>query len=325
MLKFFFRTYFFSMLFLATCLTAFAAKADVVSAEVEWHAVHNTNIKGDDPVALCKSFNYGAIFTSYLGIEHYKTIHISRNASGNIGGAECVDDYDNSAWLTYGCLIKYSNGTQMFEPVDSRAGRALCEKPRICIPTEGDPVDVDNQALVETADDWVSKKDSRFRIRRYYRSDPQLVNAQIVLNNVWFSGVWRNEYSDSIDENITNLAGRLYFKSDGTRINFNGTSPGSAKRNWHSYDIDVRKHGNYIIDYYITDGTGKRLHFTQIRQYDGLLADIEWNDGYRISFERNLNYGEQRWQVDAITDNRGQRAELTWSNTAAPNSSGWVV
>ncbi|WP_421700994.1 RHS repeat-associated core domain-containing protein [Aliiroseovarius sp.] len=188
---------------------------------------------------------------------------------------------------------------------------------------EGNPTQVYGQVKIETADDWVSPRDSRFRIRRTYRSDNDFFHVFGARDVYYAYGeVWRQEFAEAVYYDLVASPNKhTYYRSSGEVLRFDAIGLGAATHGGHKFELEAAPE-----DVKITDGGESSRYFSG--SYGTYFLDkVEWTDGYSITIERfkqpynNPNNG----RIDALSANDGTRAEFTYVTDAVPSSTRQVV
>ena len=175
---------------------------------------------------------------------------------------------------------------------------------------KGNPIYLADGEKIERAFDWTSPVDSRFRFARTYRSkDRDWVNFATSGFGSGWSSMWMRQLQK-------NGSKRTLYLSEGATINFDydsATSTWSADTLDHSYSLtaDVAAEaGRHVIDL----GNGQKQLYENVSTDTALLSELRWGDGYSISV-----FYDASNRIEAIEDNKGQRAEFTWDDTLNPN------
>jgi RHS repeat-associated protein len=244
----------------------------------------------------------------------------------------CVDNTADTYPVDFVCFTFADNGNKIGE------SPGYCREP-LCLPCLfGNPTDLPTQVKVETAIDWQSPLDSRFRFARGYRSDPSQLEASRLYGDWWaldhnfyrghqaFGGVWRDEFNDLV---ASSNPAPEYRKWDGLRVAFDAPGPTTTRsfsRGGNTYSIvEVNAFGG--VRWLVEDGTGKKMYMNATSSpgyfiwFLRSVQEIVWPDGYMITVTRDQTTG----RIQYVQDNRGQRAEYTWSNNAVANSSVYLL
>ncbi|WP_170157861.1 RHS repeat domain-containing protein [Litoreibacter meonggei] len=161
----------------------------------------------------------------------------------------------------------------------------------------------------EVASDWISPKDDRFRIKRYYRSDDKIAGQHHLQSPIrWFGGIWAGEFNAFLATGFANNLGAsspdyVFNRGDGFSFLFDGLSGSVPLFPEKSYELSVDATGRPFV----ADGKGTKWTFEDTSDDKKALEQIEWSDGYSITFLRDA-----AGQVAQFEDNRGQVAQLTW-------------
>jgi len=183
--------------------------------------------------------------------------------------------------------------------------------------------------------DFVSSKDSRFRIERAYRSD----RSDILYRGAsGHGGSWGAVFDEVIDNRLSSYPsyhGRdlVYFSEDGSRRLFNYYKNGNNHLNFRNGDPTVIQASGW--NRILTDGSGTVVTFTPYNLpndpgYYGFVSyssNYTWPDGYTITVTRQAagNPTLDEPLIQAIEDNRGQRAVYTWQRLTTGSKSKDVI
>lgn len=176
----------------------------------------------------------------------------------------------------------------------------------------GNPISARLGANQQFNTDWRSGLDRRFGLVRQYSSleDVTLSPAAKGFGTGW-SVSWMNTLSQQGTGNwIVYLHGAewVHFEIDG------GVAVPSGPAHPYSLVLNDTAYGGL---HSFSDGSGRvELYDLIVTNVFG-LAQVIWPDGYTQTFLRDVN-----GRVEAVEDNRGQRAELTWTdglNTLQPS------
>lgn len=221
-------------------------------------------------------------------------------------GYTCVsnDGDDLSGWSYEFYIFKscqYSNG-------ETAVGECQTSLPQC--EALGNPTSLVNGEKVEAAIDWVSPKDKRFKIERFYRSD----NSFALINQMGFvdisahAGLWQQSWDEGIfHQTFFGSQNIIYVRSDGRRFEFDGTTYAElAGGNQYVLSYD-----DVIDEYTLQDGTGGKSVYKTGNWSTYLLTDRYWSDGYHIQIARD---GAGR--ITAVSDNRNQLATFMWTTVS---------
>ncbi len=179
------------------------------------------------------------------------------------------------------------------------------------------PVEIPSFAKVENVADWVSPRDSRFRLTRLYRSDDLLAEVFEVPDvRDGLAGIWRFGYDEFLREGRSGEAlGKLsYFVPNGGVYIFDQATL-APNRSGHAFSLAYA--GSDIV---LSDGSGLQKTFVQGADSYFMLTEMAWGDGYSIAFERGTD-----GRLLAFEDNKNQRVEVTWSTSVVPNFSNPLI
>ncbi|MCH2131369.1 MAG: DUF6531 domain-containing protein [Pirellulaceae bacterium] len=230
----------------------------------------------------------------------------------------CLDDYDNESWVELYCVSRDTSG----QIVSTSQGPCLeplncdrCSRLGEADASAGNPTHLATGLKTETATDWISPSEPRFKISRKYVSNAENTRlTQRYLSQVMHGAGWASPFADRIAKYGSNGIPAYYQKSNGTRIALTAHW-GNSTQLFDGSSIDVqfyyeRYNKRWLI---LRDGSGVVRHFFgQNGSWDhARLARIDYPDGYRI----NIDYD---WEADVtgvnvVSDNRGNRAEFQWT------------
>lgn len=206
-------------------------------------------------------------------------------------------------------ITKYCGETKDGQHTESRCSFADDHFPQ-CLVTAGNPIIISDGIKVETAIDWVSPKDSRFRLERNYRADSAMNTSPVIES---YNGTWGAPWDVQLTEQGVDEL--LAQRANGARYLFTGLQGAGADamspyRLGHSYELlPSHTSGRRLL----TDGSGRQEFYIDLGT-ENKLDEIRWRDGYAITIARDVNN-----RVDKISDSRGQVAQFYWSDTLNPN------
>lgn len=189
----------------------------------------------------------------------------------------------------------------------------------------GNPILYTSLEKVERSVDWVSPVDSRFEFVRKYSSTEDVRRSY---SGVSFGTSWWSQYENAVWQTGNT---HLLYREMGARNEFFGSTNVvyTAKMADHPYRMERDPATAFKTSIlYVKDGKGRKETYTEIINSSGTgttdrflkLSEISWADGYKITITRNALL-----QISVISDNRGQRAELSWMTQAGSSPSISVV
>jgi len=174
----------------------------------------------------------------------------------------------------------------------------------------GNPVYVGDGAKVETSNDWTSSLDSRFRFDRSYSSKGTGSGG---LAETGFGVKWSTPWTQRLQRNGVSHTLSLY-GGGGFSFTYNySTASWESNTFDHSYEFRgsvASEGGRYVVE----TGSGYKELYEKVNSTLSLLSERRWPDGYSIYFSYDAAAN-----LEAIEDNKGQRAEFSWSDTLNPN------
>lgn len=279
-----------------------------------WYAAYNyTSAHDEDPAVVCKTINVSTASTLYYNGAKFDPT-ISGLRPNNSGTFTCKDtDFPQSALHAIDIIKRCVT-------VDA-SGNATANSPNMCAPepsftcnTVGNPVNVGSLAKQEHAVDWVSPREPRFALERFYNSNTDGYSTigypTYYTGLMTNGGVWKNGFDSFIIQSPT-----LYRPADGRIIPLPTLNSATASKGGlpfkYSRPVSTQPY------YWVEDGTGKRQKF---QQYPGrtmlALVQIVWPDGYSIVIDRNPT----SFAITAVSDNKGNRALFTSSGAVTNNA-----
>ncbi|MES0863757.1 RHS repeat-associated core domain-containing protein [Ruegeria sp. SCPT10] len=192
--------------------------------------------------------------------------------------------------------------------------------------TAGNPISLAHGIKTEVATDWVSIKDSRFSLVRHYNSAGGRFYNPYDFGLGW-EGNWSymhvQPYSWQFEQrlfspgnvittfgNANNDIGATLLEGSALELTYIGATDHEANYSW--IDTPTPENDNFRL----SDGSGREITLSAYglpwnmnvsRSKYRYASKIEWQDGYRITFDRNSD-----GRIQSATDNRGQRADFTW-------------
>lgn len=175
----------------------------------------------------------------------------------------------------------------------------------------GNPISASLGANQQISIDWQSGLDIRFGLVRQYTSQDDVIQSVSARGfGTGWSVSWMNVLTrQAANSWVVYLPGAEWIHFDiigGVAVPSGGGHPYSLVLN------DTAHGGRHSL----SDGTGRvELYVTTATNTYG-LAQVIWPDGYAQNILRDVN-----GRLEAVEDNRGQRAELTWTaglNTLRP-------
>ncbi|RYG90076.1 RHS repeat protein [Loktanella sp. IMCC34160] len=247
---------------------------------------------------------------------------------------QCVDKYGKTSWVQLYCAYQDDEKPENndADPDNDSFIRVVGACPReqlICKvdeggetplygqsrPGAGNPIELASRVKTQSEIDWRSSMEPRFHISRDYRSNFDLYHDfNPNLSRLAFAGVWRSEFNDIFRYNhLLNI--HILLRSDGTRLYFENDGSYTPRSVGNNLAVTYVDNGYYNKRLIVEDGSGVVRQYDAQDVFDRPLSEIIWPDGYTISVSRSNGL------ITVVSDNRGNRAEFTWSSTAVPNTS----
>ncbi len=299
----------------AALLWAPMASAEIVSHKTQFH----TLVLRDTPEEACRDVGVTVIPGLYYDGEYFSGLEPIPNTKYRWF---CVDSYGNTAPVVQICSAFDENNNR----IASKSFLGPCPTPQCvncCGPSggsgyssggaagprtsAGNPIEIRTGVKHEEALDWVSPKDNRFRIARYYRSngDQGLGFNRKYVSRAMHGGVWRSLFNDAIKPEVWSSK-QVYYRHDGSRIYFDGERPVSSGP---GLDLTLTKYGTGDSRRKVVSMANGVVHQFDARYGSGgisVLSEMYFPDGYEITITRNSK------RIVTIEDNKGQRAQFTW-------------
>jgi RHS repeat-associated protein len=267
---------------------------------------------GPDPIAVCSSIIVGVAGPAeHLYYKGYLFTGVSQINANNV---VCRDSNGNTFPLDKSCVDSGGNSQSCSMPTTPN----MCSGSPMSV---GDPIELATGTQIETALDWISLKDSRFKFERHYRSDTSIISTGGDADVLMFGGNWRHNFVETLQRAYEPQPDTYTLHEyQGNRLAMSGVNPGTPAHTGFEAEITTTG-GNGYDPYYYTwgDGTGKKRTFRYRGGTTYIPTKIEWNDGYEITYDSATP------RTEFVRDNRGQYADYTWSNTVVPGSAKYVV
>ncbi|NSX55970.1 RHS repeat domain-containing protein [Parasulfitobacter algicola] len=224
----------------------------------------------------------------------------------------CTDEKGVTIVVSHVCEITKSNwsGIWGWDEVPCIKPTGVCE-----IEIE-DSISLPSGRKTEDAIDWLSSRDSRFSVARSYSSKDtsnNVIRGTKMDAFLSHGATWRGNFDE-----IVQSGPYQYRTYDGQVIEFGGINSTTPALGGHKHTIrNVYHSSGYRLR--VADGSGKLMYFAGAG--NRTLREITWPDGYQIVIDRDA--ADSR--ILTVSDNKGQRAEYTWSATAVPNATAPLV
>ncbi|WP_208353054.1 RHS repeat domain-containing protein [Pseudaestuariivita rosea] len=224
----------------------------------------------------------------------------------------CTDEKGVTIVVSHVCEITKSNwsGIWGWDEVPCIKPTGVCE-----IEIE-DSISFPSGRKTEDAIDWLSSRDSRFSVARSYSSKDtsrDVIRGTKMDAFLSHGATWRGNFDE-----IVQSGPYQYRTYDGQVIEFGGINSTTPALGGHKHTIrNVYHSSGYRLR--VADGSGKLMYFAGAG--NRTLREITWPDGYQIVIDRDA--ADSR--ILTVSDNKGQRAEYTWSATAVPNATAPLV
>lgn len=239
--------------------------------------------------------------------------------------------------IQYDCYIQYTNALGQIVGGDSSGGSSgflHCDElvagriqslQKVCDPDpvliceliDGNPIAVSSGLKVQRNMDWSSSVEGRFNFAREYTSRPQLSDLTIAgFGAGWSSPLFGKvtKFNSPIRDSWTvHLGGRNSQTFDYRIVAWQGRYVPESTDHGNDFRPNVASEGGRAVFFH---QDGRHYLYKYVHNRLALLDEMRWPDGYAISIEHDdLN------RPVAMEDNRGQRAQFTWTDaTVAGNN-----
>lgn len=182
------------------------------------------------------------------------------------------------------------------------------------------PIATGSGEEVQDVLDWASPREFRFAFARHYSSSE---TYSLSISDFGYGMAWWSPWEKRIYQLNSN---KFYYYDDRNNWFFftstTTSGPITASSANHPYSMAREASGN-ASRLILSDGRGMLEYYSRTStsgSTTALLNEIKWADGYDIQITRDSSN-----RIASLTDNRGQRAEFTWSVWTVNSTTGQQV